>query len=301
MPELPEVETIVRDLRPALVGRRIGAMRKSLRSLRSPWKKSWRRHLQGARVQSIERRGKWIIISLDSEVCLLMHLGMTGQLRVLPASEPMARHTHLIFDLDGVGRQLRFRDVRRFGQATVIETRSLNDFFDQSRLGPEPFQMDASYWDQRLSATRRSLKAVLLDQTVVAGIGNIYADEALFEACLHPARSACRLTAAERQRLRKVLPKVLHRAIKGRGSTIRDFVDGAGLAGGYQNEFRAYGRAGEPCCSRPISRVRLAGRSTHFCPGCQPDSPSPRPHLPERKGRTVRQGTGARVNGKARG
>jgi len=271
VPELPEVETIVRDLRPALVGRRLGPMRKSTRSLRSPWKRSWRRHLRGACVRSIERRGKWIIISLDSEVCLLVHLGMTGQLRVMPASEPVAPHTHLIFHLDGGRAHLRFRDVRRFGQATVIETRSLAAFFDRTRLGPEPFKLDASYWDQTLGATRRSLKAVLLDQSVVAGIGNIYADEALFEARLHPARSACRLTAAERGRLRQVLPKVLNRAIEGRGSTIRDYVDGAGQVGGYQNEFRAYGRTGEPCqrCARPIRRVRLAGRSTHYCPGCQ--------------------------------
>jgi formamidopyrimidine-DNA glycosylase len=122
------------------------------------------------------------------------------------------------------------------------------------------------------------LKAVLLDQTVVAGIGNIYADEALFEARLHPARIACRLTATERRRLRRVLPKVLNRAIEGRGSTIRDYVDGAGRGGGYQNEFRAYGRPGKPClrCARPIRRVRLAGRSTHFCPGCQNLRPASR-------------------------
>jgi formamidopyrimidine-DNA glycosylase len=278
VPELPEVETIVRDLRPALVGRRIGAMRKSTRSLRSPWKRSWRKHLQDACVQSIERRGKWIIISLDRAVCLLVHLGMTGQLRVFPASDPVARHTHLIFELDGGRAQLRFRDVRRFGQATVIQSRALSAFFDKTRLGPEPFKLDASYWDRRLGETRRSLKAVLLDQSVVAGIGNIYADEALFEARLHPARTACGLTAAERLCLRRVLPKVLNRAIEGRGSTIRDYVDGTGQGGGYQNEFRAYGRAGEPCvrCDRSIRRIRLAGRSTHFCPGCQSLRPATR-------------------------
>ena len=277
MPELPEVETIVRDLRPALVGRRFGPMRKSTLALRSPWKRSWGRRLVGARVQSIERRGKWIIISLDSAVCLLVHLGMTGQLRVFPTSAPIARHTHLIFDLDG-RRQLRFRDVRRFGQATVIEASSLGAFFEKAHLGPEPFHLDAAYWDQRLAATRRSLKAVLLDQSVVAGVGNIYADEALFEARLHPARTACGLTAAERLCLRRVLPKVLNRAIEGRGSTIRDYVDGTGQGGGYQNEFRAYGRAGEPCvrCDRSIRRIRLAGRSTHFCPGCQSLRPATR-------------------------
>jgi formamidopyrimidine-DNA glycosylase len=276
VPELPEVETIVRDLRPALVGRRMGPMRKSTRPLRTPWKRSWRRYLQGASVQSIERRGKWIVISLDSAVCLLVHLGMTGQLRVLPASEPVARHTHLIFDLDQGRAHLRFRDVRRFGQVTVIESRSLGAFFEKTRLGPEPFKLDGPYWDRKLSQTRRSLKAVLLDQSVVAGVGNIYADEALFEARLHPARSACRLTTAERSRLRRVLSKVLNRAIGGRGSTIRDYVDGAGRSGGYQNEFRAYGRTGKPCvrCACPIRRIRLAGRSTHFCPGCQQARPA---------------------------
>jgi formamidopyrimidine-DNA glycosylase len=258
----------------------MGPLRKSTRPLRNPWKRSWRGRLQGARVQAINRRGKWIITALDSKVCLLVHLGMTGQLRVVPASEPLAPHTHLVFDLDSGKAQLRFRDVRRFGQATVIETRSLAAFFDKARLGPEPFQLDASYWDRRLSETRRSLKAVLLDQSVVAGIGNIYADEALFEARLHPGRIACRLTAAEKGRLRRVLPKVLNRAIEGRGSTIRDYVDGTGQNGGYQNEFRAYGRTGEPCprCARPIHRLRLAGRSTHFCPGCQKPGPATRAH-----------------------
>ncbi len=272
MPELPEVETVVRDLRPLLTGRRLASGKVSKHALRRPWSKAWAARLAGRRVEEVRRRGKWIVIALDDGAALVFHLGMTGQLTVVPAGEPVAGHTHLTIELDGGGQQLRFRDVRRFGSATLFpDAAALGRFFEVLGLGPEPFDLYPAAWRAALGRTGRCLKAVLLDQGIVAGVGNIYADESLFEARLHPARVARSLSAAEADRLRKAIATVLARAIKRRGSTIRDYVGGSGRRGGYQKEFRAYQRTGRPCprCKTPIEAVRLAGRSTHFCPNCQ--------------------------------
>jgi formamidopyrimidine-DNA glycosylase len=272
VPELPEVETVTRDLRPLLVGRAVVAVRRtSTHQLRRPWDEGWAGRLAGQTITAVRRRGKWIIVHLESAGCLVVHLGMTGQLVVTPAGAEQATHTHLVFDLDD-GRQLRFRDPRRFGSARLFADQAgLDAFFVENGLGPEPFDLDPKAWRAALAGTQRTLKAVLLDQGVVAGVGNIYADEALFHARLHPARRGGDLTRAEADRLRKSVVVVLTTAIEHRGSTIRDYVGGNGQAGGYQDEFRVYGRTGQPCprCATPIASVRLAGRSSHYCPRCQ--------------------------------
>lgn len=271
MPELPEVETVVRDLRPHLIGRRIDSVRTSKKALRQPWRASWRAKLVGRSIEAVRRRGKWIVIDLRGGGHLVVHLGMTGQFRVFAAGEPVQSHTHLVFQLDD-GSELRFHDIRRFGCATYYAARSnLDNSFAKARLGPEPFDLAVDWWRAVLAKTDRCLKALLLDQRVVAGVGNIYADESLFEAKLHPARLASALDAAEADRLRKAVAVVLKRAIERRGSSIRNYVGGSGLKGSYQEEFRAYGCTGAPCrrCRTPIVRIRLAGRSTHFCPTCQ--------------------------------
>ena len=188
MPELPEVETIVRDLRPLIVNRRIMAVQRSRKVLRKPWKTAWNTKLVGRLVDAVQRRGKWIVLTLSEGSCLVIHLGMTGQLGVAGPTEPSKDHTHLVFALDDC-RELRFRDIRRFGSASFFADQSEVDmFFQLSRLGPEPFAIDKLSWQSQLARTNRCLKAVLLDQRVVAGIGNIYADESLFEARLHPTR-----------------------------------------------------------------------------------------------------------------
>jgi formamidopyrimidine-DNA glycosylase len=197
---------------------------------------------------------------------------MTGQMTVVPAGEPVKSHTHVTLSLSPGKHELRFRDIRRFGGVLFHSDEArLGEFFRESALGPEPFDLDADYWRRRLTATGRCLKAVLLDQRVVAGVGNIYADESLFEARLHPARLASGVSAAEADRLRRAVAAVLTRAIEKRGSSIRNYVGGSGLRGSYQEEFRAYKRTGEPCrrCRTPIAATRLAGRSTHYCPRCQ--------------------------------
>ncbi len=270
MPELPEVETVVRDLQPELVGCRIVTLQVGRKKLRTPWRTAWSGLLAERTIHAVGRRGKWIILELDGGQYLVFHLGMTGQLTVTPSVAVRQDHTHLVFDLDN-DQQLRFRDIRRFGSATLFACRTdLDTFFVRSGLGPEPFDLSADYWAKCLAATTRSLKAVLLDQRVVAGVGNIYADESLFEARLHPMRRGCDLSKKEADRLRRAIATVLCRAIERRGSSIRNYVGGSGLQGEYQNEFRVYGRTGEPCprCRTAIARLRLAGRSTHYCPCC---------------------------------
>jgi formamidopyrimidine-DNA glycosylase len=272
VPELPEVETTVREIHPEVVGRHIASVRVSGHALRRPWSPAWEPLLRGRQIADVRRRGKWIVVALASDAYLVVHLGMTGRLTVVPSHRPAEPHTHLVFGLRGTGKQLRFRDVRRFGSATLFPDRALlEQFFTDSRLGPEPFELEDRYWCEQLACTDRRLKAVLLDQRVVAGVGNIYADEALFESRLHPTRPARSLTKREARRLREAVVAVLHRAIRGRGSSVRDYVGGTGQKGEYQKEHRVYGRTGKPCvrCGTPIACIRLAGRSTHFCPTCQ--------------------------------
>jgi len=293
VPELPEVETVVRDLRPLVVGRTIRAVRPGAKKLRTAWEPAWNAAVTGCRVEAIRRRGKWIIVDLvssDAESSersaprLVVHLGMTGQFTAVPATEPEPDHLHLVFDLDAA-TQLRFRDPRRFGSVALHpDETAVEAFFEAAGLGPEPFGLDADYFRTAVRKSSRSLKAILLDQRVVAGVGNIYADEACFLAGLHPRRRGTSLTAADADRLRGEIETVLAKAIARRGSTIRDYVGGSGQRGGFQAEFRVYGRTGDPCgaCGAAIRCVRLAGRSSHFCPSCQKSSPR-RTQRPQRK------------------
>ncbi len=200
----------------------------------------------------------------------MVHLGMTGRFTVVAATAEPEPHTHFVFLLDNA-HELRFRDPRRFGSITYFPNRNEWESFLADRLGPEPWDLDADQFRSSLKRTRRSVKAVLLDQTVVAGVGNIYADEACFAAGIDPRRTGNTLRPAEAERLLHSIRDVLTRAIQSRGSSIRDYVGGSGERGGFQHEFQVYGRTGEPCgsCGRPIRSVRLAGRSTHYCPKCQ--------------------------------
>ncbi len=270
MPELPEVETVVRDLRAPLVGRAIASVLVGDKKLRrSPGANL--EALVGRTFHGIERRGKWICLDLAGP-WLLVHLGMTGQFTFAAAQLPREDHTHVVFTLGPGGEELRFRDIRRFGSVSLYATRAdLDAFFVKQLLGPEPWDLEPASWFKRLKATSRVLKAILLDQRTVAGVGNIYADESLHVAGLHPALPGKDVTRAQAEKLRLAIVEVLEHAIELRGSSIRNYVGGSGLMGKMQNEFRVYGRTGEPClrCTQPLERIVLAGRSTHFCPRCQ--------------------------------
>ena len=271
MPELPEVETVVRDLRPLLVGRTIAGVEVGERKLRRPWNAAWGPTLVGRTFTLARRRGKWIILELDDDRRLVVHLGMTGQFTVADAASERPDHLHLTFGLIGGDVELRYRDIRRFGSVELFSDEATVVAYLGAKLGPEPFDIPAEPFAASLQGSTRNLKALLLDQGIVAGVGNIYADEALFLAKLHPTTRGCDLTAKQVTTLRKAIPVVILKAVEGRGSTIRDYVGGSGLRGEYQNELAAYGRTGEPClrCGVSIAMLRVAGRSSHFCPKCQ--------------------------------
>ena len=228
MPELPEVETVVRDLRPLLVGRRLARVVAGVKPLRRPWQAAWDAPLTGAKVAGVTRRGKWIVVATERPGRLLIHLGMTGQLTVVPHRTPPPNHLHLAFPLDAGEAELRFRDPRRFGSADLFADEATLTAFLDARLGPEPFDLTAEQFRGSLARTSRPLKAVLLDQSVVAGVGNIYADEALHRAGLHPETRANVVSAASAERLRAAVVAVLTHAITERGSTIRDYIGGSG-------------------------------------------------------------------------
>jgi formamidopyrimidine-DNA glycosylase len=226
------------------------------------------------RIARVTRRGKYILLHLDGQgsVLLVIHLGMTGQLRHVRPDVPMLTHTHILFDLDS-GAQLRFRDIRRFGRVLLGTEEELVSARKLPKLGPEPIDPAFTSRDlrARLAGRRAPLKALLLDQAVVAGVGNIYADESLFRARIRPDRPAGSLSAPAARRLHAALRESLLAGISNRGSSVDDYVDAWGERGRQQEELLVYGRAGEPCvrCGRPLSLVRLAGRSTVFCRRCQ--------------------------------
>jgi formamidopyrimidine-DNA glycosylase len=272
MPELPEVQTVVDSLRPGLLGQRLAGVRLNRADVLRPAGVDLAAMLMGQRVGDVKRRGKRIVITLKNQNQLFIHLGMTGRLTLAAADAPILRHTHLVIDLPGANgssKQLRFVDARRFGGIWWLGT-------DQpdAGLGPEPLGLKAGELSRRLGQTKRAIKNALMDQRVVAGLGNIYVDESLFAAGIHPLRPARRLRPDEVGRLCRAIKQVLRRAIRHRGTTLRDYVDAAGEPGRFQKLHHVYGRAGEPChvCKTPISRIVLGGRSTHFCPKCQPRS-----------------------------
>ncbi len=272
MPELPEVETVRRGLEPLLVGRRLGRVLVREPRLRRPVPLDLDRRLRGRTVLAVERRGKYLVLRLDRGA-LLAHLGMSGSFRRCARSEPLRRHDHLRIGLDR-RTELRFHDPRRFGMVLPIDG-PLEEAPPLVRLGPEPLG-PAFHAEHllRLARTRRRrtpLHAFLLDQTVVAGIGNIYASEALFLAGLAPGRAAGRLTRPRAERLVEAVRRVLREAIAAGGTTLRDHHDLDGEEGWFARELRVYGRAGEPCpaCGAAIRRQDVRGRSAFRCPTCQ--------------------------------
>jgi len=280
MPELPEVETVVRDLRPQLSGRTIASVQLTRdplirgRLIRYPSATTFVRRLRGRTIRSVERRGKYIVMPLDQDSeRLVVHLGMTGHLRVWEPEETPVKHTHVRVLLD-TGLELRYDDQRQFGrlllgkQDELVAARAF-----PARLGPEPIHGDLTEaeFDRLVRGRRRPLKSALLDQSFLAGVGNIYADEACFRAGIRPSRWTHQLTLRERRALYSAIQEVLENSIAARGSSIINYVDAFGLRGSNQEKLLVYGRAGEPCltCGTPLQGTRLAGRGTVYCRKCQ--------------------------------
>jgi formamidopyrimidine-DNA glycosylase len=267
VPELPEVETIRAQLEPRLVGRRLELVSILDSRLTRPLDpREVAADLQGARVDAVDRRGKYLVLRLDNGGALLAHLRMTGSFGFEPAS-----HERAVLSLEG-GDRLVYRDVRRFGTWLVVDAIELDPYL-ATKNGPEPLSSSftAAWLATRLSRRKATLKAVLLDQRVVAGLGNIYADEALWRARLSPLRPANSLEPEEVARLHRSIRAVLRKGIERQGASLRDYAAPDGSAGGMQDEFRVYGRDGQPCprCRTPIAKTRVGGRGTWYCPHCQ--------------------------------
>jgi formamidopyrimidine-DNA glycosylase len=291
MPELPEVEVTRRQLEPLLIGRTVSRVRTTARSyffVTSP--AALRRRLPGRRVLGLERVGKYLLARLDSGECLLLHLGMTGQIfgsgaasvrllaatagAALPPARQLAgfqpdRHTHLRLCFTDGGPDVFFRDARKFGKVQLLDPGE--SCVRLERLGEDALRARGEVLFAATRRRRAAIKTVLLDQAVLAGVGNIYADEALFLARIRPTRRAGRLSLDQCRALAAAVRRILRRSIATGGSSISDYVQPDGSDGRYQDERRAYGRTGEPCgrCRTPIRRLVIAGRSTHFCPRCQ--------------------------------
>ncbi|MBL8540762.1 MAG: bifunctional DNA-formamidopyrimidine glycosylase/DNA-(apurinic or apyrimidinic site) lyase [Betaproteobacteria bacterium] len=270
MPELPEVETVRRGLVPLLTGRRVSRVTVRHRGLRWPVAANFERELETRAIVDVDRRGKYLLVNCNGGT-LIVHLGMSGSLRVVPAATPADRHDHLDLVLDD-GRLLRFNDPRRFGSVHWVTDDPLTHPL-LAGLGPEPlapgFDGDSLYVATRTRSA--AIKLVLMDSHVLAGIGNIYASEALYRARIHPARSANRVSLERYRRLAQAIHTTLELALAAGGSTLRDFVDAHGAAGCFQQQYTVYGRTGEPChhCGSAIRSMRQGQRSTFYCPRCQ--------------------------------
>lgn len=269
MPELPEVQTIVRTLQP-LVGRRLGRTVVLRRDVVHGEAVDFSAFTQRRTIQAITRRAKRIYIDTGAGRQIMIHLGMTGRLTVSRRGAELAPHTHLRIRLAGGDDELRFCDVRRFGGVWLLGPATPAGGRGLGELGPDPLAMT---WPQfrDVLRRRRQIKALLLDQTAIAGLGNIYADESLFAAGIHPQTRASDLGESAGRRLYRAVRRTLQAAIRAGGSTIRDYRDGLGENGWFQLRHRVYGREGRPCrrCRSPIQRLAAAGRSSHVCPACQ--------------------------------
>jgi len=270
MPELPEVETIARGLAPEITERRIVAAEVRRAGAVGGDAGLFCARVAGREVLGVGRRGKMLLVDLDADLCLAVHLKMTGRLWTPPPGLPPDRHTHVVMDLSD-GRSLHFRDVRRFGWCRCLTLDELAALPFLKTLGPEPFAMTADDFLARLAGRSGKIKALLLDQKVLAGVGNIYADEALFRAGIRPAARADGLSAARLRRLFAAVVGVLRQGIRENGASISDYRDAHGDAGAFQNSFKVYGRGGQPCaaCGARLRSEAVSGRTSTYCPRCQ--------------------------------
>jgi formamidopyrimidine-DNA glycosylase len=289
MPELPEVETVRRGLEPVLAGKRILHATTRRGSLRIPFPPRFTERLKGRKVLRLRRRAKYLLADLDDGETLVIHLGMSGRMTVyrhgrakplgdfeqesVPAEEGHGPHDHVIFETSAPAK-IVFTDHRRFGLMTLAETAKLDEHKLLKGLGPEPLSdgFNAAYLDAALKGKKTSIKAALADQRIVAGLGNIYVNEALFRARISPKRKALTVPGARAHKLVAAIRHVLKDAIRAGGSTLRDYAKADGTSGYFQHRFKVYDREGAPCpnkCGGTIKRIVQTGRSTFYCPKCQ--------------------------------
>ncbi|MFZ5824507.1 MAG: bifunctional DNA-formamidopyrimidine glycosylase/DNA-(apurinic or apyrimidinic site) lyase [Bacillota bacterium] len=296
MPELPEVETVRRTLYDKIVGRRIERVEVlTPRQVYHPDPDTFRAELEGARFTEIDRRGKWLLFRLGA-LTLVGHLRMSGHLYVCDPSRPREKHLHVVFGLDN-STELRYEDMRKFGGFHLLGPNGEGMPPGLAALGPEPLseRFTPEVLAAGLAGRRTPIKAALLNQAIVAGLGNIYVDEALFCARIHPERQAASLRPDELNRLHSCIQSVLERAVAKRGTTFSLYFDGEGAEGDMYDELAVFDRTGEPCpvCGTPILKLAVAQRGTHVCPACQPAPEGAR--LQGRRARPGRRGESVSV------
>jgi formamidopyrimidine-DNA glycosylase len=272
MPEMPEVETLVRKLRRLVIGKQIEDVRLSGMPLRKPVSETVATNLRGRTIKKVLRRGKYLIVELEPRSYWLIHLGMSGRILYQPETGSVAKHTHAVICFSDSTR-LEYRDPRRFGLLAVYDVARLSLIPELRFLGRDPLGADfkAEWLHPLLKSSRQEIKSFLLNQHKIAGLGNIYACEALFHARIQPARRCCTLTSGEADQLARAIRKVLAGAIRGCGTSFSDFIDLEGKPGKYQNYLMVFQKEGEQCiqCKSVIRRIKQGNRSTFFCPRCQ--------------------------------
>src|SRR5690554_4422862 len=273
MPELPEVETIVKELQQLIVGHLIRAVTiRESKLIAFPDKREFTALIKDSLIEDVSRRGKYILIKLSEGLTMVIHLRMTGRLLVLPAEMGYDKHTHIIFHLDN-GLDLRFHNLRKFGRIYLVKDNQWVEAGNLTGLGPEPLSDDFTLdkFKEILKRRKTNIKALLLKQDFIAGLGNIYTDEALFEAGILPHKRADELTDIEIEKLYRAIRVVLKKAIEYGGTTFSDYRNVQNKMGFFQNELMVYKREGKKCyrCGTEIAKERVASRGTHYCPGCQ--------------------------------
>jgi formamidopyrimidine-DNA glycosylase len=274
MPELPEVETVRRTLSGLIRGKQIVAIGTDWEKIMNGGLQYFQDQLIGHRFIAVDRRGKYLLLRLDGDLTIVSHLRMEGKYALMIDKDmPYVRFQHAWFTFSD-DSELRYFDSRKFGRMTIVKTGTeMTAIGGLSKIGPEPTASDFSVTDftQKLARHKKAIKTVILDQSVVAGVGNIYADETLWMSHIHPEQAANSLDAKQIQALHDNIIAELAEAIRLKGTTVHSFVDAEGESGGFQNKLQVYGRKGEPCtrCGTPIVKIKVGGRGTHFCPHCQ--------------------------------
>ncbi|EHO50941.1 DNA-formamidopyrimidine glycosylase [Lentilactobacillus kisonensis] len=272
MPELPEVETVRRGLTELVVGSKIKAVDVLYEKIGNLPKADFEQALRNKIIERIDRRGKYLLIRISGGLTIVSHLRMEGKYDVEPDGVPIGKHTHVIFYLTD-GRELRYNDSRKFGRMNLVDTGQEMTVAGLKTIGPEPTDHDLTidYMKTIFAKSKKMVKPFLLDQSKIAGLGNIYADEVLWLSKIHPEQPVNLITADEIERLRHNIITEIQKAIAGHGTTVHSYSNAYGEAGEFQNHLNVYGRKGEPClrCGTPIVKIKLAQRGTHFCPHCQ--------------------------------
>jgi formamidopyrimidine-DNA glycosylase len=272
MPELPEVENVALSLRDALLGKRLDGIEVRWAKVLKPTPQKVRKQLCGSRLVAVGRHGKYIFLTFEPETGppsqLMLHLRMTGQIFVDPAYTP-DKHLRVTFDFEG--QPVYYRDLRKFGSFTLFDGTPGRTAIPH--VGPDMLEITVNQWLKRIAHRRAPLKSLLLHQGIAAGLGNIYVDEALFRARIHPLTAPVSLDEKSLRRVFRESRQVLRTAVKEGGTTYQDFINFRGKPGNFRSQLRVYGRTGEACltCKTPVERLKIGGRSAHFCPHCQPD------------------------------